>query len=343
MTTLGELAELVGGEVVGDASVAIKAVAPIDTAGGGDLTFITNRKYLAQLETTAAAAVLADRPLPRADIAYLVCANPYLAFARILEHLNPAPAQPGVVLEGAHVAADAHLGQRVTVYPGASIASGCVIGDDCVIHANVVLYPGVRVGEGCLLHAGAVVREGCRLGKRVILQPGAVIGSDGFGFAPDGERYHKIPQVGTVELGDDVEIGACSCVDRAVMGVTRIGAGCKIDNLVQIGHNVSVGEHTVMASQTGISGSCVIGRHCTFGGQSAVAGHLKVGDNLTVGGRGGVTGSIEGNQVVSGLPVMPHREWLKAAKTFTHLPQMKKELAALRRQLDALQNLVEKD
>ncbi|MCD6527988.1 MAG: UDP-3-O-(3-hydroxymyristoyl)glucosamine N-acyltransferase [Desulfuromonas sp.] len=341
MATLKQLAELVDAEVIGNESIEIQRLAPIDGAGSGDITFIANPKYLSCLETTGASAVLVDQPLDRDDIAYLVCKNPYLAFAKVLTHLNVKRPEPLGVLPGASVAESATLGERVTIHPGASVGEQCVIGDDTIIHPNVVVYANVRIGNECLLHAGCVIREDCVLGNRVILQPNAVIGSDGFGFAPDGEAYYKIPQVGIVIVEDDVEIGAGSCIDRAAMGVTRIGTGCKLDNMVQIGHNATVGAHTVMAAQAGIAGSAKVGRHCTFGGQSAVAGHIEVGDNLTLGGRGGITGSIEGNQVVSGVPAIPHRDWLKASMSFGRLPQMRKEIATLKRQLDALQKLMD--
>jgi len=343
MATLKQLATLVDAVVIGDENIEITRLAPIDGASKGDITFIANEKYLPCLETTEASAVLVDRQLGRDDIAYLVCKNPYLAFAKILTNLNVQRPEPLGVLPGAWVDDSVTLGQRVTVYPGASIGAGCVIGDDCIIHSNVVLYPRVKIGHECLLHAGCVVREECILGDRVILQPNAVVGSDGFGFAPDGESYYKIPQIGIVHVEDDVEIGAGSCVDRAAMGVTRVSKGCKIDNLVQIGHNVTVGEHTVMAAQAGIAGSANVGRHCTLGGQSAISGHIKVGDNLTLGGRGGVTGSIKGDQVVSGVPAIPHKDWLKASIIFGRLPQMRKEIAALKRQLEELHNKMKED
>ena len=198
------------------------------------------------------------------------------------------------------------------------------------------------IGENCLIHANVVVRERCRIGNRVILQPGAVIGSDGFGFAPDGESYFKIPQVGIVVLEDDVEIGAATCVDRAALGVTRIKRGVKIDNLVQIAHNVTIGENTIIVSQVGIAGSTTVGNHCTFGGQSAVAGHVNIGDNVTIAARGGVSGNLKSDQVLSGAPVMEHREWLRAAMTFPKLPEMRRELLRLQKKMAELDMLLEK-
>ncbi len=336
MATLKQLASLVDGEVVGDDSINVVRLASIDGAGSDDITFIANPKYLPFLATTNAGAVLVDRPLDREDIAYIVCKNPYLAFAKILTELHVQRPAPLGIMPGAFVAESVIIGADVTVHSGANIADGCVIGDNTIIHPNAVLYPNVRVGDDCTIYAGAVVREGCVLGDRVILQPNAVIGADGFGFAPDGDEYYKIPQVGIVVLEDDVEIGAGSCIDRAAMGVTTIAHGCKIDNLVQVGHNAIVGANTVIAAQAGIAGSATIGKHCTLGGQSAVAGHLVVGDNLMLGGRGGISKSIDGNQVVSGVPAIPHRNWLKASMSFAHLPQMRKEIASLKRQLRQL-------
>lgn len=343
MATLKQLAELIDARIVGDEALDIQRLAPIDSAGRGDITFIANPKYLAALKTTAASAVLVDHLPDRHDIAYLICKNPYLAFAKLLTALHVVPAPVRGVMAGCWVDPSARIGERVSIYPGTSVGADCVIGDDTILYPNVVIYPHSKLGKQCVVHSGVVLREGCVLGDRVIVQPNAVIGSDGFGFAPDGESYYKIPQVGCVVIEDDVEIGACSCIDRAAMGVTRIGAGTKLDNLVQIGHNVSVGPHTVMAAQAGIAGSTKVGRHCTLGGQSAIAGHLQIGDNLTLGGRGGITGSLPGNQVVSGVPAIPHRDWLKASMTFGRLPQLRKELIDLKRQVAELQALVKKD
>ncbi|WP_321531189.1 UDP-3-O-(3-hydroxymyristoyl)glucosamine N-acyltransferase [uncultured Desulfuromonas sp.] len=343
MATLNDLAALIDGDIIGDASVEITRLAPIDGAGPGDITFIANPKYLPFVSKTAASAILVDRPLDREDIAYLVCKNPYLAFAKILTHLNVQRLEPLGVLPGAQVAPSAVLGKGITVHPGAVVGEGVEIGDGSILYPNVVVYDQVKIGCDCQIHAGSVIREGCVVGDRVIVQPNAVIGSDGFGFAPDGEAYYKIPQVGIVVIEDDVEIGAGSCIDRAAMGVTRISEGCKLDNMVQVAHNVTVGPHTVMASQSGIAGSAKVGRHCTVGGQAAITGHITVGDNVTLGGRGGIAGNMDGNQVVSGIPAIPHKEWLKSSMVFPKLPQMKKEITALKRQLEALQAKIEEE
>jgi UDP-3-O-[3-hydroxymyristoyl] glucosamine N-acyltransferase len=340
MATLRELAELVGGSVAGDGALEISRVAAIDDAGPGEITFVANPKYLAKLQGTAAAAAIVPPGVVAGDLPLIVCRNPYLAFAKILTHLQMTRPEPQGIMAGAWVDPSARLESEVTVYPGCVIGPGVTIGRGTLLYPGVVLYAGVSIGEECLIHAGVVVREGCRIGNRVILQPQAVIGSDGFGFAPDGSRYFKIPQVGIVEIEDDVEIGACCCIDRAALGVTRLRRGVKLDNLIQIAHNVTVGEDTVMAAQVGVAGSSVIGNHCTFGGQAAVVGHIQVGDNLMVGGQSAIASSAEGNQVLSGTPAIPHKDWLKASLSFAKLPEMRKELNRLQHQLDGLEKLI---
>jgi UDP-3-O-[3-hydroxymyristoyl] glucosamine N-acyltransferase len=343
MATIEELARLTGAEVVGDPSLEIRALAPLDAASEGDITFLANKRYAKAAETCAASAIICAVPLSRTDKTYLVCANPYLAFAQILTHLHVHVPEAKGISPHAVVADSADIGADVTIEAGVVIGERVSIGAGTVVHPNVVIYADVKIGSGCVLHAGALIREGSILGERVILQPGAVIGSDGFGFAPDGEEYYKIPQVGHVVIEDDVEIGANTCVDRGTMGLTVVARGCKLDNLVQIGHNVRIGAHTVMAAQTGVAGSAKIGRHCTFGGQSATAGHITIGDNLIVGARGALSGNTKGNQVVSGAPAFAHREWLRAAKSFEHLPRMRRELTEMRQKIDQLEQLLAKD
>ena len=337
--TLAELATLVEGSVIGDATVRVTRVAPIDAARDGDITFVTNPKYIKALETTSASAVIVSPNLAaQCNKPGISCANPYLAFAKILTFLSVDPPEVKGVMPGAHVSSTAVLDADVTIYPGCYIGENVKIGRGTTIHSGVALYDQVEVGEECLIHSGTVVREQCRIGNRVILQPNCVIGSDGFGFAPDGSQYYKIPQVGIVVLEDDVEIGASSAIDRAALGITRISRGTKIDNLVQIGHNVEIGEDCILVAQSGIAGSTTVGKHCTFGGQSAANGHIRIGDNLTVGSRGGITNSIEGNQVVSGVPAMPHRDWLKASMVFQKLPAMRRDLAKLKKQVVELES-----
>lgn len=338
-TSLAALADLVGGVVSGDPSTSISGVAPLDEAGPGQISFLANPKFQAKLADCRAGAVIVHPSLQGSKQGPLLLAeNPYLAFAKILAFFTVPPHVGQGILPGAHVHPQATIGENVTISPGCVVSAGAVIGQDSCLHPNVVIGADAVIGEGCLLYANVTVRERCVLGNRVILQPGAVIGADGFGFAPDGQGYCKIPQVGYVVIEDDVEIGACSCVDRGTLGVTRIGRGVKIDNLVQVGHNVQVGEDTLLVSQVGIAGSTVIGKHCVFGGQSAAAGHVTIGDNVSLAARGGIHNDVTGNQVLAGAPAMPHREWLKAAMTMTHLPEMRRELQRLRQQVEELKN-----
>ena len=343
-TTVAVLAELVGGQVRGNADLLISGVAPLDRAGAGEISFLANPKYRGQLAATRADAVIVHPSLDGTiDRTLLLCGNPYLAFARILAYFHPGPALPHGVHPAATVDPSAEIAATASISAGCVVGAGAKIGHDSVLHPNVTVYPQAEIGRGCQLHSGAVIRERCVLGDRVILQPNAVIGSDGFGFAPDGQRYEKIPQVGRVIVEDDVEIGACSCIDRGTLGDTRIRRGTKIDNLVQIAHNAQIGEDCILVAQVGISGSTEIGRHCTFGGQSATAGHLKVGDNVTIAARGGVSNDVESNQVMAGFPLMPHREWLKMSMIMTHLPEMRREIHQLQQRLLELEQRNDKN
>ena len=342
--SLAELAELVGGSVAGDPSISVSGVAPLEFAGADHISFLANPKYENKVAGCKAAAIIAhpslagsvERPLLLAD-------NPYLAFAKILTHFEAIPHVGRGIMAGADVHDEAVVDEDVTISPGCVVCAGAKIGRGTCLQPNVVVGDNAVIGEDCLLHANVTVRDKCLIGNRVIIQPGAVIGADGFGFAPDGETYYKIPQVGHVIIEDDVEIGACSCIDRGTLGETRICRGVKIDNLVQVGHNVVVGEDTILVAHTAIAGSTVIGRHCTFGGQSAVTGHVKVGDNVTLAARGGISNNVEDNQNLAGAPAIPHRDWLKAATTMTHLPEMRRELNRLKNQVEELQRKLSED
>jgi len=343
MAKLEQLAELVGGEVIGDYDLEIFRVAPIDQAQQGDITFVANSKYLSQLAMSQASAVIVTPGTAVDGPSLIVCKNPYLAFAKILTFLQAPKLPVKGVMPGATVSESAEVDAAATIYPGCVVGDRVKIGAGTTLYPGVVIYAGASIGKNCILHGNAVVREGCQLQDRVILQPAAVIGSDGFGFAPDGSSYYKIPQVGIVVLEDDVEIGACSCVDRAALGVTTIRRGTKLDNLVQIGHNVDLGEDCIMVSQSGIAGSTKIGNHCTFGGQSAAAGHIKIGDNVMIGARGGASGNVEPDQILSGVPLMPHKQWLRATMSLPKLPEMRKEMQKMKKRLDELEALLKEN
>jgi UDP-3-O-[3-hydroxymyristoyl] glucosamine N-acyltransferase len=333
---LRELAGRLGCELLGDGEAEATGVAGIEEAGPGDVTFVANPRYARHLAATRAAAVILapgqDAPVPR-----LVSTQPYLAFARAVALLRP-PARPAPgVHPSAQVDPSAELGPGVHVGPLAVVGPGARVGARTALHPHVVLYEGVEVGEDCVLHSGVQVRERCRLGSRVVVQNGAVIGADGFGFARDGEgRYHKFPQVGIVVIEDDVEIGALTAVDRAALGETRIGRGSKLDNLVQVGHSVTIGEDTVLAGQVGIAGSTRVGSRVTLAGQVGVAGHLAIGDGVVATAQTGIPGSVEAGSVVSGYPAIDNRSWLKASAVFARLPELQRRVRELERRVASL-------
>jgi UDP-3-O-[3-hydroxymyristoyl] glucosamine N-acyltransferase len=331
---LRELATRLGCELRGDGELEIRGVAGLDEAGPGDLSFLANPRYAEKLGATRAGAVVVA-PGQQAAVPSLVSDNPYLAFSRAVALVRPLPRPAPGVDPSARVDASAVLGEGVHVGPLAVVGAGVRLGARSVLHPHVVLYDGVEIGEDCELHSGVQVRERCRLGSRVVVQNGAVIGADGFGFARDADgRYHKFPQVGIVVVEDDVEIGALTAIDRAALGETRIGRGTKLDNLVQVGHSVSIGEDSVLAGQVGVAGSTRIGRRVTLAGQVGVAGHLEIGDGVVATAQTGIPGSLEPGAVVSGSPAIENRAWLRSIAVFARLPELLRRLRELERSRD---------
>jgi UDP-3-O-[3-hydroxymyristoyl] glucosamine N-acyltransferase len=331
---LAELASQLGCELRGPGDLQIERVSGLEQAGPGDLSFVANQRYLALLSRTRASAVIVG-PGVETPVPALVAENPYLTYARAAALLHPpARPEPGVH-PSAQIDPTARLGREVHVGPLAVIGARVRVGDGTVIHAHVVLYEDVTLGEACRLHSGVHVREGCRLGSRVVVHNGSVIGADGFGFAraADG-RYEKIPQVGVVVVEDDVEIGALVAIDRAAMHETRIRRGTKIDNLVQIGHSVVVGEDSVLAGQVGIAGSTRVGSGAILAGQVGVAGHLTLGDGVVATAQTGIPSSVEAGTMVSGTPAIENRRWLRASAVYSKLPELQKRVRALERELE---------
>jgi UDP-3-O-[3-hydroxymyristoyl] glucosamine N-acyltransferase len=330
---LTELAERIGARLTGGGDTNVRGIAPIEEAGPGQVTFLANPKYARFVQASNAEAVIAKEPVEGARTRFLLADNPYLAFARAVEIFHPATRLPAGISPLASVHPTAQIGRDVTISPFAVVEEGASVGDRTVLYAGVFLGKGARVGENCLLYPNVVLYQDVRVGAGVILHAGCVIGSDGFGFVPTPEGYRKIPQVGTVEIGDDVEIGANTTIDRAALGVTRVSRGTKLDNLVQVGHNVEIGEDTVIAAQTGISGSCRIGRRVMIGGQVGLAGHLEVGDGVMLGAKSGVPASLDASEsrVWSGIPVMPHRTWLRLARLLPKLPDLFRRVRRLER------------
>jgi UDP-3-O-[3-hydroxymyristoyl] glucosamine N-acyltransferase len=338
--TLEEIAAYLGGRVDGDGGVLIGGLATLDDAGEGQLTFLANPKYAAKVATTKATAVL----LPEGGNAHghnaIFHPNPYLAFAKLLTLFYTAPPARLGVMPGAFVAEGAKIGSDVTIYPGASVGAGAVVGDRVTLHPGVAVYPGAVIGDDVTLYANVSIRERCRVGNRVTIHDGTVVGSDGFGYAPDGKSWYKIPQIGIVIIEDDVEVGSNTVIDRAALEATRIRRGTKIDNLVQIAHNCVIGENCMIVSQVGISGSTQVGNHVTMGGQVGVAGHLKIGDNVMIGAKSGVPSNIAPNQVMSGIPVIPHRDWLRTSGLIPKLPEIRKTVTSLEKRVAELEKLL---
>ena len=338
---LSELATAVGGDVVGDPSLPISGVNVLAEARPGEISFYGNARYRREVETTRASAVLISCEPPRRDgISWVRVPNPHLAFARISALFHRRPHfQPGI-RAGAHVHCEAKVHPEAVVMAGATVEKGAAIG------ARTVLFPGAYVGEDaslgedCTIHPNAVIGARCMIGSRVILHACAVIGADGFGFALDLSvpEHVKIPQTGVVRIEDDVEIGACTTVDRATLGETVVGRGTKIDNLVQIAHNVRVGPMTIICAQAGVSGSAEIGTGVVLAGQVGVVGHIRVGDMARVGAQAGVAQDVPDGAIRSGTPAFDHREWLKSSAVYPRLGSMAKELRELRRRLEALES-----
>ena len=338
---LKELASLLGGRVIGNENAVVSGLGTLDEAMEGQLTFLANPKYASKVETTRATAVIVPPGAERFGKNVIEVKNPYLAFAKLLSMFHVKPVVPKGVMDGAMVGSNVVLGDDITIYPGAYVADGVKIGNRVVLYPGAVLYEGVEIGDDTVIHANVTVREGCRIGGRVIIHGGVVIGSDGFGYAPDGKAYQKIPQIGIVVIEDDVEIGSNTTVDRAALGITLIRRGTKIDNLVQIAHNCIIGENCIIVSQTGISGSTKLGEHVTLGGQVGIVGHLELGDNVMIGAKSGVHNSVTAGQIFSGYPAFPHKEWLKSASVFSKLPEMRKTLNNLEKRIQELESRLE--
>lgn len=337
-TTAAQIAAWVGGRVAGDPNLAITGINGLREACPGDLSFVREARYLPLLASTRASAVLLAEEAPGCPLTQIVVPQPEVAFLHVLQRLGGRSAPRP---EGVHPAAA--IGRNVILASDAAIDAFVRIADDARIGERVVLYAGVYIGHGACIGADTVVypnvtiREYCEIGERCILHANAVIGSDGFGFVPAEGRWLKVPQLGRVVLGDDVEVGSNTAIDRATFGETRIGRGTKIDNLVQIGHNVLIGEHCVIAGKVGIAGSAVIGNHVQIGAQAGINGHIEIGDGARIGARAGVTGSIPAGATVSGFPAIDHNQQRRVMVAQTHLPEMGRRLRQVERRVDELE------
>ena len=343
--SLQELARRIGAELRGGGG-EVSGVAPLETATPSQIAFYANPRYRKELAQTRAGAVIVSdddaRHVP-ASAARLVAVQPYVAFAKAsaLFHRELA-VEPGI--QGGAVTDDtAQIHPTAAISPGAYVGPEAKIGAHTTLHAGARVLDGAEVGEACVLWPGAVVRERCIVGNRVVLQPNAVVGSDGFGFAFDlegdgnGPMHRKVPQAGIVRIEDDVEVGACSCIDRATLGETVIGRGTKIDNLVQVGHNVRVGPLCLLVAQCGISGSTELGQGVILAGQVGVVGHLRLGDGARAGAQAGVAHDVADGETVTGYPAIAHREWLRMSAALPRVPELLREFRRLQQRVEQLE------
>lgn len=334
--TLQELAERLACRLEGDGTLTVHRVQGIDRAEPGDLTFLANPRYASALATTRATAVILSEGAASAPCAVLRTTNPYLAFARAVQIFDTTPRPRGGIDRLAAVADTAVIGEGCSFAAFVVIGDGAHVGARVVIHPNTTIGPGASIGDDCVIHSNVAIREGVRIGCRVVIQNGAVIGSDGFGFAraDDGVSHEKIPQIGTVVIEDEVEIGANTTIDRPALGETRIGSGTKIDNLVQVAHGVSIGRHALLAAQVGIAGSTTIEDQVVLAGQVGVAGHITIGKGASATAQTGIPNSVKPGAFVSGYPAIDNRDWRRSAAMYRRLPELRSAFGELKREVE---------
>ena len=334
-----QIAQMIGGRVEGDEQATVSSFAKIEEGKPGAISFLSNPKYAHYIYDTQSSVVLVDEALQlehEVKATLIRVKSAYEAVARLLQFYESMKPKRQGIDPLAFIAPTAEVGEGCYVGAFAYIGDGAKVGKGCQIHPHAVVCENVSVGDDCILYPNAVVYHDCRLGSRVTLHAGCVIGADGFGFAPTANGYDKIPQIGIVTIEDDVEIGANTCVDRSTMGSTYVRKGVKLDNLVQIAHNTDIGENTVMSAQVGVAGSTKVGQWCMFGGQVGLAGHISVGNHVNLGAQSGVPSSLDDNQTLIGTPVMNTRGYFKSQVIFQRLPEVYKELQALRKEVDEL-------
>ena len=340
--TLKEIASFLGGTVIGADDTIINDIRPIEEASEGNITFIANKKYLKQLNLTKASAILVSPQTVAEGKNLVIVADPYAAFGKLLTLFYPLEHSRSGVSSDAYIEEGAIISPGATIFPRAYIGKGATIGNGAVVYPGVFIGSNAFIGDDSILYAHVTVYHSCIIGKRVILHSGVVIGADGFGFASPGRDNTKIPQVGIVQIDDDVEIGANTTIDRAAMGRTWIQRNVKIDNLVQIAHNVVIGENSAVAAQVGISGSTKLGKGVLVGGQAGMVGHINIGDGVMIAAASSVHKNIKPGQIVVGSPQMPHDEWLKIEACKLRLPRMRTTLEEMVKKIEYLQEKISK-
>ena len=337
--TAKQIAAYIGGEIVGDENATVNTFAKIEEGMPGALSFLSNPKYTAYIYETQSSIVLVNGdfvPEKPVKTTLIKTANAYESLAKLMALYESVKPKKTGVSSMASVAETATIGENVYIGPFVYVGDKAVIGDNTIIESHVSVGDGASVGSDCILYHGATIYHGCKVGNRCILHAGSVVGADGFGFAPGADGYDKIPQIGIVVLEDDVELGANTCVDRATMGATVIKRGVKLDNMVQIGHNVVVGEHTVMSAQCGVAGSTKIGKWCMVGGQTGFNGHIQIGDGVKVGAHSAVPNNVKDGGAVFGYPAFEHTKFVRSSVVFKKLPEMYREMDTLKKEIEML-------
>lgn len=337
--TAEQIASVIGGKIEGDKDAKVRTFAKIEEGVEGAISFLSNPKYTHYIYDTKSSVVIVNEDVElEGTVAptLIRVKNAYESIAQLLQIYEASKPKKTGVSPQAYISPTAKLGKDCYVGPFACIGEGTIIGDGCQIYPHAVIGDNVKMGNNCILYPNTTVYQGCKIGNNVTLHAGSVIGADGFGFAPNADGYDKIPQIGIVTIEDNVEIGANTCVDRSTMGSTVIRKGVKLDNLVQIAHNVEIGENTVMSAQVGIAGSTKVGSWCMFGGQVGLAGHITIGDKTFLGAQSGVPGSLKGGEELIGTPPMNPRNYFKSQAIFRRLPDMYKELEALKKTIEEL-------
>lgn len=339
--TAEQIASVIGGIIEGDKDAKVRTFAKIEEGVEGAISFLSNPKYTHYIYDTKSSVVIVNEDVElEGTVAptLIRVKNAYESIAQLLQIYEASKPKKTGMSPQAYISPTAKLGKDCYVGPFACIGEGTVIGDGCQIYPHAVVGDNVKMGNGCILYPNTTVYQGCKIGNNVTLHAGSVIGADGFGFAPNADGYDKIPQIGIVTIEDNVEIGANTCVDRSTMGSTVIRKGVKLDNLVQVAHNVEIGENTVMSAQVGIAGSTKVGSWCMFGGQVGIAGHITIGDKTFLGAQSGVPGSLKGGEELIGTPPMNPRNYFKSQAIFRRLPDMYKELEALKKTIEELKS-----
>lgn len=340
-----QIAAFVQGEIFGDENATVHTFAKIEEGVPGALSFLSNPKYTPYIYETKSSIVLVNKdfiPEQPINATLIKVNNAYESLAKLMTLYEQSHPKRVGIDPLAYVAPTAQIGKDVYLAPFACVGDGAIVGDGTELHPHATVGRNAKVGANCILYAHATVYHDCIVGNNCIMHAGSVVGADGFGFAPTPDGYEKIPQIGIAILEDNVEIGANTCIDRATMGATIIHKGVKLDNLVQIAHNVEVGANTVMASQVGVAGSTKVGEWCMFGGQVGVAGHITIGDKVNLGAQSGAPGSIKANQQLIGTPPMEMKPYFKSQAVFRKLPDMYKEIDALRKELNELKEQLNK-